>query len=114
MFRVKFGLAKDCDLDVTITDGGKGKFSLWASGDCRLMCGGYDGNHVVAITISPMMDGTTDIVLVHQWVNHASWVSQALLRAPPRPGDTTWQLLAMTNWVNLTLAEIETRAGMPK
>jgi len=111
MFRVKFDLAADCDLDVTITDGGKGKFSLWACGDCRMLVGGYDGNHVVAITLSPMADGTTDIVLVHQWVNHTNWVSQSLLRAPPNPGDTTWQLLAMTNWVNLTLAEREIVTG---
>jgi hypothetical protein len=114
MFRVKFALADDCDLAVHITDDGKGKFRLWACGDCRTLFGGYDGNHVVAITLSPLADGTTDIVLVHQWTNHTCWVSQALLPAPPNPGDTNWQLLAMTNWVNLTLAEVETRAGMPK
>lgn len=111
MFRVKFELADDCDLTVKITDAGKGEFRLWACGDCRTVFGGYDGNHVVAITLSPMPDGTTDIVLVHQWTNHLCWVKHEMLPAPFQIGDVTWQLLSMTNWVNLALAEREIVTG---
>lgn len=114
MFRVKFLLAADSDLDMQIVDPGKGQFCIWACGDCRVLLGGYDGNHVVAITLSPMPDGTTDIVLVHQWTNHKSWVSQALIEAPSTPTNIDWQMLAMSNWVNLTLAEVATFAGMPR
>jgi hypothetical protein len=116
MFKVKYSAQDDFALTAEVTEAGRGKWRKIGNPSAYnpMVFRGFDGEATVTVIDSGMQDGRIDMVLVFTLVDNPSQVIQKQL---PRPAKKTDQFdidrdaERMTEWINSTLAIIESQIG---